>query len=264
MKKIFSVFTIALLLFVTACGNTADTEKEVLRVGMDLRWPPFETIDDTGNPSGISVAFAEELGQFLDMEVEIVNTEFGSLIPSLETGKIDVIIGSMSITDERKQKINFSDPYFYFPIITLVNANSGIETVDDMWTREGVKFVAPEGFFTVAIIEQNANNPEIITADNDASILQVKDGTADAFLVSPATVVGGNTRYPEETKILWDPVLRSPIGVGVSKDNEDLLMKVNEFIAGLEDGVYDRIGEEFNSVIAESLPGQTLRFYIDE
>lgn len=85
-----------------------------LRVGMDLRWPPFETEANAGTPLGISVDVAYALGKFLGRDVEIVNISFASLIPSLQSGEIDIIIASMSNTPARAETINFSDIYFYF------------------------------------------------------------------------------------------------------------------------------------------------------
>ena len=65
---------------------------------MELAYPPFEMTDEQGRPDGISVALAEALGKFLGREVEIQNTAFDGLIPALKTGKIDLIISSMTAT----------------------------------------------------------------------------------------------------------------------------------------------------------------------
>ena len=145
MKKTLLLFTLIFTVFVlSACGR----DQNVLRVGMDLKYPPFETVDLENNPVGISVDVAYALGEFLGREVEIVNTDFSALIPSLQAGEIDIIIASMSITATRSEIVDFSDPYFFFKIITLVNkefatANGLTEdsTVEELLAVAGTRYV---------------------------------------------------------------------------------------------------------------------------
>lgn len=259
-----------LLVFFTLLGCSENStskkqDKDILRVGMELKWPPFETIDNQGNAKGISVDLAYELGEFLGREVEIVDTAFGSLIPALETNKIDIIIASMSITEERRQKINFSQPYFYFSLVTLVNKESGIDSREALFSREGLRFVGPRSFVALTIPQEKANNPTLREFDDKSSaVLEVVQGKADAFIIDPIAASEFNMRYPNETNIIWEPVQRSPIGMGVRKGDEILLKEVNEFINELEkNAVYKRLEEKYNSTIAKSLPNQTLRFFID-
>ena len=72
-----------------------------LTIGMELAYPPFEMHDAQGNPSGVSVDLAHALGEFLHRPVAIENIPFDGLIPALKTGKIDLIISSMTATPER-------------------------------------------------------------------------------------------------------------------------------------------------------------------
>jgi len=104
MKKSLILIISVILLALSACAPKE--ELPALKVGMDLRYPPFETVDSSGAASGISVDIAKELGKFLDREVEIVDLPFGSLITSLQTGEIDIIIASMSITPARQETAN--------------------------------------------------------------------------------------------------------------------------------------------------------------
>ena len=131
MKKILTIFILAFTVFsLIACSTNTSTnsdtgvsttQNQVIRVGMDLRYPPFEMVDFDNNHMGISVDIANEFGEYIGAEVEIVNTNFSALIPALNSGSIDIIIASMSITEEREQSVDFTDPYFYFKIISLVN-----------------------------------------------------------------------------------------------------------------------------------------------
>ncbi|AUD63896.1 hypothetical protein BK010_09960 [Tenericutes bacterium MO-XQ] len=267
MKKIFLI-----LLMIFAVGTLAacNSEDDVLRVGMDLSYPPFETVDDEGNPTGISVTLAEEFGKFLGREVEIVDLPFGTLITELNANTIDVIIGSMSITEERALSVDFSDPYFNFPLVSLVNKefydDNEVETKEDILTIEGVRFVGPKTFAPLDIARDLANNPVIREVDDvNAAVLEVVSGTSDVFLMSISNAAGHHLANPDTTEILLDPVALSPIGMAFRKGNEDLVEKANEFIAGLEsEGVYDILRNLYNDDIAANIPGETLNVYLQE
>src|SRR3954463_2381326 len=103
-----------------------------LRVGMELAYPPFEMTDEKGEPKGVSVDLARELGKFLGKEVQIQNTAFDGLIPALKTGKIDLIISSMTATPERAQSIDFSEPYVKTGLCLLLNKSSTIQSIQDL------------------------------------------------------------------------------------------------------------------------------------
>jgi len=269
MKKLLIGITVLLLVFtLTACKNNSEN---TLKVGMDLRWPPFETIDSNGKPTGISVDLAYSLGEYLDREVEIVDLEFGSLITALATEQIDIIIGSMSITEDRESKENFtfSDPYFYFPLITVLNKDfyeaNPVETKAELFAIDGVNYVGPLSFVSLSIPRDEALNPNILeVADSNTAILEVLSGAADAFIISASSAAGYQAANPETTVILWDPIDLSPIGMGMRDDDAQFKDDVNSFIAGLNDtdGVYDFLRDRYDDIVAEDLPGQGVDFYI--
>ena len=148
MYKIYSL--IILFLLTTGCSNdeldvlAKVKQTKLIRVGMDLSYPPFETTDKNNKPYGISVDIAYKLGNFLsypnnEIKVEIVNTDFKNLIPALNQGAIDVIIGSMGITDQRKQSIDFSKPYMYFKLTALLNkqfAENNFTDIENITTKQ--------------------------------------------------------------------------------------------------------------------------------
>jgi len=141
MKKSFLLLSSLVAVGVLAgCIPATDP----IRVGMDLRYPPFETVTGENEPEGISVDVAMAFGEYLGRPTEIVNTNFGGLIPALQSGEIDIVIASMSITAARQEVVDFTDPYFFFKIITLVNkdfAEANTLTVDS--TTEALLPVLP-------------------------------------------------------------------------------------------------------------------------
>ncbi len=289
MKKILLVLSVLALSFgLTAC-NSDEVEKnplddiiannpttdlspeDPLKVGMDLKWAPFETIDKNGDPIGISVDFAYELGIYLNRTIEIVDLEFGSLITAIETNQIDIIIASMSITEEREQSISFSDPYFYFPLITVLNKDfqdeHNVTSKEELFAIDAVTFVGPKSFVSLSIPREEALNPVIREVnDANAAVLEIVSGASDAFIISASSAVEYHAANMDSTELLWDAITYSPIGMGVSKSNEALLVQLNEFIAicNEEDGVYDRLGEKYDAVIEYGLEGQGLDFYLKD
>src|SRR5262245_48968099 len=103
-----SVLSLLLVLFLCGCSPGP---KQKLIVGMELAYPPFEMTDAQNRPTGVSADLAEALGKHLGKEVTIQNLPFDGLIPALKTGKIDLILSSMTATPERAQSIAFSEPY---------------------------------------------------------------------------------------------------------------------------------------------------------
>lgn len=255
MKKTFLLISIVLLLFLGAC---APKEEAPLRVGMDLRYPPFETVDSQGNPMGISVDIAFELGEFLGREVEIVDLPFGSLITSLQTNEIDIIIGSMSITEERKQSIDFSIPYVYFPLVTLVNRqlaeSSNFESIDDVLAHDNVVFAGQKGTIFLSIPETKAANPgQVVETDSAAlAIIEVTTGAADATVLSLLAAASNHKANIQTTVMFIEPLQVNPIGMGIAKGNSELKEKADKFIASMEQsGVNQRLREKYNSMLLD-------------
>ncbi|MEC9485380.1 MAG: transporter substrate-binding domain-containing protein [Candidatus Izemoplasma sp.] len=268
MKKLLLlVTTITFITLLSACGRD-----DVLRVGMDLQYPPFETVDVNNDPEGISVDIARAFGDYLGREVEIVNTDFGSIIPALNSGEIDIAIASMSITEEREQSVDFTDPYFYFKIISLLNADfasannlTSDSTVEEVLAIEDVKYVGLATQVSTTIPESYGKDVTE-AADLGTAIEQVAQGTADILLMSANPVVNGYNANPNETMILWDAFVSSPIGMAVAEGNSDLLEQANAFIDTFNEqgGLYDQLEEDWNPDIEESLGRYGLEFYINE
>ena len=99
---------------------------------MDLSYPPFEMQDKAGNPDGVGVRLAEALAANLGRPLKIVPMEFSGLIPALKTGNVDLILSSMTATDERRQSIDFSNPYAFTGLALLVRKDSDIQSIEDL------------------------------------------------------------------------------------------------------------------------------------
>lgn len=103
----------------------------VLNVGTNAEFPPFEYVNDNGEPDGFDVALMKAIGEKLGVEVQVDNMEFASLISSIGT-KIDVSIAGMTVTEERQQTVDFSDTYYEAVQYVIVPEGSAIATADDL------------------------------------------------------------------------------------------------------------------------------------
>lgn len=95
----------------TGCGkkgSKTDSGAPILRIGMELSYPPFEMQDAAGQPDGVGVRMAEALAAHLGRPLQIVPMGFNGLIPALQTGNIDLVLSSLTANDERREQIDFS------------------------------------------------------------------------------------------------------------------------------------------------------------
>lgn len=249
MKKIL-IFVLLLTVVLTGCqpaGEKSVMDKDVLKVGMELKYPPFETKDADGNPDGASVMLAKKLGEYLGKDVEFVDTPYPSLIPSLETGKIDMIISSMTITEARQEKVDFSDPYTTSQLMMLVYKDSKVQSPADLNDPE-VIIASKTGTIGALWAQSNAPNAQIMNIDEEATaVLEVAQGKADVFIYDPLSIIRHHENYPDTTRAVLEPLPNTGgWGVAVQKEQPELLEKINEFIKkAKEDGTYDEIRKTY-------------------
>ena len=228
-----------------AADGAAASQGSTLRVAMELAYPPFETKDDAGNPEGLAVDFIRDFGAAYGYDVQIENTAWDGLIPALQTGKADLVISSMTITDERKQSVDFSDAYAMAQLAILANANSGVASIDDL-NQPGKKVAVKTGSTGDVYATKNLTNAEIVRlADESACVTEVVQGKADGFLYDQLTIYRNNLANPDTTRAVFIPFQDPEAwGIAVAKGDAELLAQLNEFIAQSKaDGEFDRLTE---------------------
>ena len=241
-KLLFSALALTIL---TGCTSN-QKEEDKLVVAMELAYPPFETKDQAGNPYGISVDLARAFGDSIGQEVEIVNTAWDGLIPSLQTDKADMIISSMTITDDRKEQVDFSIPYANTSLALLVNQDSQINHVDDL-NQSGKKIAVKLGSTGHIFAQENLQNCEIIVlADESACVTEVSQGKADAFIYDQLTIYRNVQNNPETTKAVYiEGIETEAWGVAVKKGNDELVEQLNDFINQYhQDGGFDDLTQK--------------------
>lgn len=238
------VFLLVVTLF-TGCSKN----NNILIVGMELAYPPFETKDDQGNPSGVSVDLAKALGEYLNRPVRIENLKWDGLIPSLQTGKVDVVISSMTITEERSKVVDFSVPYAHSYLAVLLNKDSDVENIEDLNQSDKIVDVR-KGTTGYVYAQKNLTNAKVNALSSENScVTEVLQGKADAFIYDQLTIYRQNKANSAKTKAILIPFQDSESwAAAVRKDDSELLVSINEFIEQFKaQGGFDTITEKYLS-----------------
>ncbi len=243
----FSICSLGIgFMFLSGCSKERDTQ--ILVVGMELSYPPFEMTDENNQPIGISVEMAQALANRLDKTLHIENIPFAGLIPALKTGKIDLIISSMTRTEERAQSISFSKPYLHTGLCVLVSKNSDSHSIDDI-DQPGSKVAVKQG--TTGHIYANANlkNSEILLFDKEsAASLEVAQGKVDAFIYDQISIYLNWKKHSDTTRALLNPFNSESWAIGVQTGNDELMTQVNQFLVEYKaNGGFDRLGDKYLS-----------------
>jgi polar amino acid transport system substrate-binding protein len=242
MKRLFSILA-ALLCLLNGCSRQSSSH---LIVGMELAYPPFEMTDPQGRPAGVSVDLAKALGKFLGRDVEIQNIPFDGLIPSLQTHKIDLIISSMTATAERAKTIDFSDPYLKTGLCLLVGKNSAIQSIQDA-DQPGKVLVVKKGTTGNIYTSDKIKNAKVLVLDKeDACVLEVVQGKADAFIYDQISTYENWRRNPDTTRPILKPFQEESWAIGLRKGDTALLQQVNAFLKDYQaKGGFDELGNRY-------------------
>lgn len=219
---------------------------EPLRVGMELSYPPFEMICYDGAPCGISVDLVEACGKFLGQEIDIQNIPFVGLIPSLQNGTIDLIVSSLTITEQRKKAINFSDPYATTGLCLLISAGSKVNDINQV-NQEGKIAVVKSGTSGEVYAAQHLKQAMVRILDQEsACVLEVVQGKADVFLYDQLSVYRNWKKNQTTTRMNLIPFQKEYWAIGVKRNRESLVKKINQFLKKFrEEGGFDRLGERY-------------------
>lgn len=228
-----------------AATEAADkTEGGVLVFGTNAEFPPFEYVGDDGEPDGFDVALIKAVGEKLGMEVQVENMEFDSLVSSIGN-RIDGAIAGMTVTAERKEQVDFSDPYYEAVQYVIVAADSELATADDLKNKTIGCQLGTTGMFLAEDIEgataQTYNRA--IDAVND-----LVNGRVDAVIVdkNPAEVF--NTKFEGKVKIIDGADFgfeAEEYAIALPKGSE-LVEQINQALADVKaDGTFDALVAEY-------------------
>ncbi|HSL43144.1 MAG TPA: ABC transporter substrate-binding protein [Anaerolineales bacterium] len=261
MKRIvvFVSLLVALSLILTACGggkaeNHLEAIKQagVIKVGTSADYPPFESVDESGNKVGFDIELMEEIAKRLDVKLEWVDMPFDSLIAAVQEGKIDASISAFNYTEERDQTIDFSDPYFTSEdAFTVADGFTGtiVNPEDVASYKVGVQTgTTQDGWLTDVLVADGALPEEnLFRYDRvDQAMLDLKNGRIEVmmsdYIPAQALVkqIGG-------LEIVYHGVLSGgPVNIVIPNEDVELKQAINEIIKQLQDeGFIDELAVKY-------------------
>ena len=248
-KKLLSMALIGMMAasLLCACGKdesaTGMTVNDgVLTMATNAYFPPYEYYDGE-EVVGIDADIAQAIADKLGLELKIEDMEFDSIITAVQTGKADMGLAGMTVTDERKESVNFSDSYATGIQVVIVKADSDITSVDDLTGKKiGVQLATTGDIYSKD--DFGEENVEEYNKGADA-VMALTQGKVDAVIIDnePAkSFVEAN----EGLKILDTEYVTEDYAAALNKDNTELLEAVNGALAELkEDGTLQEIIDKY-------------------
>ena len=258
-KMLIIALSMMMVLALAACGGSGSgdaeegggklaeiQEKGKIVVCTDAAWAPFEYIGEGGEPTGIDIEIAQAIADELGVELEVKNIAFDTIPASLSGGDADLALACITITDERKEEMAFTDPYTTVQQYMVVPADSEIKTMEELGGKAVGTHLGTTGDFlmsdenTSGVLKDNNVENKQYKALPDAA-LAMKSGelqaivcdsvlaknlvkaNGDAFKCFPVAYADGHEADIEE------------IGAAMAKGDDEFTAKINEIIQKLKD-----------------------------
>ncbi len=220
----------------------AQPDLGVVKVGMNAEYPPFEYVDEAGNIVGFDPDLVAEIAKRAGFEVELVNTRWDGIFVALASGEFDMVASAATITDEREEIVDFSQPYFYASqrIAVLESRESEIQDVEDL---AGLR-VAVQAGTTGDIYASELPGVEVVRYDEITLAFQaLASGDVDAVINDGPVSADIIEKNPELGAVLVGPPLSEEYyGIAVQPTKPELLDAVNKALAEIiADGTYEQI-----------------------
>ncbi len=230
MFKRSALFITILLILLVAVSGCKKEDKIV--IASDVAWAPMEFIDENGDMVGFDIDLMAEIAKEGGFEYEIRNTAWDGIFAGLANGAYDGVLSSVTITDERKKTMDFSDPYINAGQILIVKSDlNGVTTLEEMKGMTVGVQIGTTGDFAVEAVAgvERKTYDEIGLAVEDLMNGNVEGVVCDSPVA--ADYVLANDNYKGKLKIVGEPFTEEYYGIAVQKGNTDLLNKIN---AGLK------------------------------
>lgn len=252
---------LALSLLFTLCACSRSNK---LIIGTDATYRPFEYVDEKGEIVGVSIEVGREIGKALGREVEFRNINFDGLITALRTGAVDLVISSMTATPERRQSIDFSEPYVKTGLSILAAKNSTIQSAADLKTP-GRKIVVRLGTTGESWCRENLKEAKITALDADVScVMEVVNANVDAWVYDQLSIMNYHAENADKTRALLAPLREEVWAVGLKQGDDELKAKVNDVLARMRgDGSFNKLAERFMAKEKQMMAAQGLPFVFE-
>lgn len=244
----FAAPAMALSLGITTLGaaGLAQAQETTLQGATDPSFVPFEMMDqDSGEMVGFDMDIIQEVADRAGFAVDINTMDFNGIIPAIQTGNIDFAIAGMTITDERQEIVDFSDPYYDSGLRILVKQNSDVQTIDDL---DGMRIGTKIGSTSYDYLQEELGDSAEITPYPGSSdmYMALMGGNVDVvFYDAPNVSYFAQTKGQGRVKTVGPLYEGQQYGIAFAKGSE-WVTPANEALAAMhEDGTYDDIYKEW-------------------
>lgn len=247
IKRLFAIGATVVAMAVTP-AVAKDWDK--IRIGVEGAYPPFSQTNPDGSVTGFDIDIANALCDALKAECTMVKQDWDGIIPALLARKYDAIIASMSITEERKQKVDFTDKYYTSPLAYVAKKGANIDTKKLEGKTVGVqRSTIADNYISNAVKGVNVKR----YGTQDEAYLDMKSDRLDLLLADVFVLTdgflgkdGGDAYELTGDSITDAKWVGEGIGIAVRKKDNDLTGKLNAAIKQIRaDGTYDKIRAKY-------------------
>lgn len=256
----------------TSAANGSGLEDGVLTVAMECAYAPYNWTqaddsngavpikDSTEYANGYDVMMAKKIAEALGVELEIVRSDWDSLIPAVQTGTVDAVIAGQSMTQQRMEQVDFSEPYFYASIVCVTKKDSPYASAKSIADLSGGTCTAQ-----IATIWYDSCLPQIEGASIQtaaesapAMLMALETDSVDFICTDMPTAQGAVAAYPDMMLLTFDEgngfeVDEGEINIGISmrKGNTELKQKLDEVLSPMTE-------QDFNDLMAQAISVQPI------
>ena len=251
------VLLMAVLLVMAACGSDDSEESttsgdgesraKTYTVGIDTTYPPFEFEVD-GKYTGIDIDLINAIADSQGFKIKFSPMDFGGIIPALQADQLDIAIAGMSITEDRKKVVDFSDPYFEAGLsLVVAEGTNDITSLDDL---KGKTVAVKSGTTGAQFARDNEAEYGYTVAqfeDSPSMFQEVSNGNAAVLLEDYPVIAYAIAESGLDLKTVGERLTGDQYGIAVLKgQNEEVLKQINAGLQELRDsGKYDEILEKY-------------------
>lgn len=256
------IFTTAFALFV-GCGAKKEAQKQItlldkikqsgkMTVGLMGTYPPYNFLNKSNEIDGFDADIAKEIAKRIGVKAEFVTSDWSSMVGGLEKEKFDVVISQMTITDERKKTMDFSNPYIKNSVSAIVRQdNDSIKSIQDFKGKKiGVGLGTNDEKYLRDEVMPKVGNFEIVTYnDVITTLLDLNNKRIDATVNNMFAIKPEVDKNNLKVKAVGEALKNDYAGVAMRKNNTELLNSVNKALEDMKaDGTYKEIFKKWFGV----------------
>ncbi|AKA67373.1 transporter substrate-binding domain-containing protein [Clostridium scatologenes] len=256
------IFATIFSLFV-GCGTKKEAQKQTtlldkikqsgkISVGLMGTYPPYNFLNKNNEIDGFDADIAKEIAKRIGVKAEFVSNDWSSMVGGLEKGKFDVVISQMTITDERKKTMDFSDPYIKNSVSAIVRQdNNSIKSIQDFKGKKiGVGLGTNDEKYLRDEVMPKVGNFQIVTYnDVITTLLDLNTGRIDATVNNMFAIKPEIDKNNIKVKAVGEALKNDYAGVAMKKNNPELLNSINKALKDMKsDGTYKQIFKKWFGV----------------